>query len=67
MNKSKITFSFCAFIIATCIFLSFGLQAQNPNLTRAQKLITLSGEDFISQGIAKTKQSFQDMKRTGNE
>lgn len=42
-------------IISVWLLLPGSLCAQAPNLTPAQKLITLSGEDSLSQGVAKSK------------
>ncbi|MEP6952037.1 MAG: hypothetical protein ABI863_22295 [Ginsengibacter sp.] len=42
-------------IILTCILLPATSSAQIPNLTPAQKLITMSAEDSLAQGIAKNK------------
>ncbi|MEO8412873.1 MAG: hypothetical protein ABI472_04410 [Ginsengibacter sp.] len=52
--NTKLFFPITAVLVA-CLFSPAVSKAQVPNLTPAQKLITLSGEDSLAQGIAKSK------------
>ncbi len=55
MQKNKFYSLAVMVVLGTCDFLPTISIAQIPNLTPAQRLITMSGEDSLNQGIAKGK------------